>query len=101
MKQAIIIICLILVSCSTESEGTLSDNSLTNYIQNRNIETGAVIACAANNVSDINLLEIYFYPEDGSENFKLFETNDSDLDPNDFSNYNELVSSDLLFLMAT
>ena len=97
MKQAIAIICLILVSCSSENTSTLIDNSLPNYIRNKTIETGAVIACAGNIISDTNLLEIYFYPEDGSENYKLFQTNSSELDPNDFSSYEESISTDFPF----
>lgn len=92
-----IIVVFILASCSKENTSTLLDDSLSNYIQNRTIEMGAVIACAGNNNIVTNLLEIYFYPESGSENYKLFQTNSDDLDPNDFSNYQQTVSADLPF----
>ncbi len=82
------------MSCSSEKPGVLS---LSNYIQDKTIEMGAVIACASNNIADTNILEIYFYPENGSENYKLFQTLSSSLDPNDFSNYEEFVSNDLPF----
>ncbi len=94
-----ILVVLVLTSCSTEDSSTLIDNSnlLSTYIDGKTIEMGAVIACAGNSNVDTDVVEIYFYPEDDAVNHKLYETNSSDLDPNDFSNYKLVNLSDVPF----
>ncbi|WP_407556635.1 hypothetical protein [Winogradskyella sp. 4-2091] len=94
-KLKFIFIALLIVSCS--SDGNTSDDSiiLSDYIENRIFENGAVIACAGNDVNDANTLEVYFYPENNASNFRLYQTSSTDVDPNDFSNYTQVINSDL------
>jgi len=102
MKQALIIICSLLVSCASDDTTNPQNNSsLLAYIDGKTFETGAVIACSGNDVADSNTVEVYFFPEDNSENFKLFQTNSSNLDPNDYSNYNQLAIADEPFFNGT
>jgi hypothetical protein len=70
-------------------------NLLSAYTEGKTIEMGAVIACAGNNSEDADVVEIYFYPESNAVNYKLYETNSSEVDPNVFSNYQRLTLSDV------
>ncbi|WP_299520180.1 hypothetical protein [Winogradskyella sp.] len=95
MKRTLIIITLLLASCSSnDTDNSEADNSLSSYIEGKTFETGAVIACSGNDVVNPNNVEVYFFPESGSDNFKLFQTNSSNLDPNNYTNYNELEITD-------
>ena len=76
---------IILVSCSDNDD--LNDVSLSAYLINFEIETGAVIACAA---SKGNAVFIFFYPENGAENIKCYETSSSAVDAHDYKNYNRI-----------
>ncbi|MBC2844371.1 hypothetical protein [Winogradskyella flava] len=94
MKRLFIAIGFFLGSCSqSDNEFRQTDNSLTSYIENKTFETGAVIACAGNDIENLDLVEVYFFPESNSENYRLFQTNSSNVNPNDLSNYN-LVNLD-------
>ncbi|WP_400076501.1 hypothetical protein [Winogradskyella sp. R77965] len=94
-----ILVTFLLISCSTEDASTLqkNDSVLSAYIEGEIFETGAVIACAGNDILNPDTLEIYFYPESDTSNYKLFETNSSEVDPNDFSNYTLITLSDVPF----
>jgi len=95
MKQTLILFCILVAACSSDdAANTLIDNSLERYIDSQTIETGAVIACSANSSQIANAVEVYFYPEFGSENFKLFQTTSADVNPNDFINYTEVDLAD-------
>ena len=96
-KVKYILVALFLSSCSTDDANTLIDQSesLINYIEERTVENGAVIACAGNTLNDIDIIEIFFYPEDGATNYKLYETSSSDVNPNDFINYNQISLNDV------
>ena len=95
MKRFLIILCFFLASCSNDDAGlTERDNSLSTFIENTTIEIGAVIACAASDIDNTSQVNVYFYPESGAENFRLYETEFVDLNPNDLSNYMLSNSSD-------
>jgi hypothetical protein len=96
-KVKYILVALFLSSCSTDDANTLIDQSesLINYIEERTVENGAVIACAGNTLNDTSIIEIFFYPEDGATNYKLYETSSSDVNPNDFINYNQISLNDV------
>ncbi|WP_299130248.1 hypothetical protein [uncultured Winogradskyella sp.] len=92
MKQILFVFTMLLVSCSSDdTSGSNINDSLMSYIDGKTIETGAVIACSGNIQTNQNSIEVYFFPETGSNNFKLFETSSSNLDQNDYSNYDVLV----------
>ncbi|WP_422107233.1 hypothetical protein [Winogradskyella sp.] len=98
MKRILIIISLLLASCSSDdTNSSLVDNSLSSYIEGKAFEPGAVIACSGNDMVNSNNVEIYFFPESTSDNFKLFQTNSSNLDPNNYANYEALEIADTPF----
>lgn len=102
MKQTLILFCILLAACSSDdTANTLIDNSLERYVNNQTIETGAVIACSANSSQIENAVEVYFYPEAESANFKLFQTTSVDVNPNDFANYIEVDLTDEPFFNGT
>ncbi|MBN4070046.1 hypothetical protein JYT76_00010 [Olleya sp. AH-315-F22] len=75
---------VILVSCSKNDD--INNNSLSTYILNKTIEIGAVIACAASDEVTNDVL-VFYYPETGASNIRLYETTDTEADKNEFSNY--------------
>lgn len=97
-------ICLLFTIVSCESDG-LSDSInlvntslLSDYIENRTTETGAVIACAASDEANSDVVHVFYYLEEGATNVQFFETNTADVDHNDFSNYRKLdITSTALF----
>jgi len=81
----IIISLLVFTSCSKDNDDKLLA-TLEAYILNKSFEVGAVIACAA---SDENTNEVltFYYPEAGATNIRFYETETTQIDENDFSNY--------------
>ncbi|BAO76048.1 hypothetical protein WPG_1818 [Winogradskyella sp. PG-2] len=90
---------MVLTSCSSEDSNSLINdpNLLSTYLEDKTIETGAVIACSANSSTNSEVVETYFYPEGNASNFKLYTTSSSDVDPNTFSNYRLVTISDVPF----
>lgn len=84
---------LILVSCSNDDE---VDNSLSTYILNKTVETGAVIACAASDLNTNDVL-VFYYPENGASNIRLYETVTTEVEANDFLNYTKIEINSLPF----
>lgn len=84
-KIKYIIICFaVLLSCSEDNDDVLQ--TLEAYTQDRVFEIGAVIACAASDKNTGDILAFY-YPKQGASNIRYYETNTTELDENDFSNY--------------
>ena len=79
---------LIFASCA-EDDSSIDDSILSVYIMNQTIEKGSVIACAGSDLSATNVL-VFYYPEIGSSNPKLYETSTADVNENDFSNYTKV-----------
>jgi hypothetical protein len=80
---------------STIVESTVK---LSDLIENRVIETGAVIACAASDATNSDVVNVYYYLEEGATNIQLFETNTINVDKDDYTSYNELdINSTALF----
>ncbi|MFK7750093.1 MAG: hypothetical protein AB8B65_17000, partial [Kordia sp.] len=86
---------------SCQSDDTLSETNTTTLsamIQNRSIETGAVIACAASDATNSAIVNVYYYLEEGATNVRFFETNSVAVDKDNYSNYNQLqITSTALF----
>jgi len=92
-----IILCFVVVSCSQTDKDVPSNTILSNYILNRTIENGAVIACSASNSLNTNIYT-FFYPEEGATNIKIFETKNALVDKLDYTKYNStLVDSEPFF----
>ena len=88
---------LFIVSCtSDDSEASDIDNTnlLSTAISGSLFETSAVIACAASDSLNTAVVKVYFFPEEDATDFKLYETDFIDLDPNDFSNYKSVDIND-------
>ncbi len=85
---------LVLASCTNNDE--INDNSLSTYILNNTIEIGAVIACAASDEITNDVL-VFYYPEIGASNIRLYETIDTETDKNEFSNYFKTETEPLPF----
>ena len=89
-KFKYVIACLFLGSCATDDVGDLIINDatiLSQFLNNKTYEEDTVIACAASSENDVNVVYVYFYPEEGASNFKLYETDESEVDSKDFSEY--------------
>lgn len=80
---------IVLNACDKDVVNTTNRNSLANYIANKTVETGAVIACAGSD-NNTNEVLIFYYPEDNANNYKFFETNTTEEDNSDFNNYHEI-----------
>ncbi len=80
---------IIITSCSKSNDDEVSVNNLEGYINNRIIETGAVIACAASE-QDTNAILVFFYPEEGATNIQVFETETTSIDNTDYINYTKI-----------
>lgn len=66
--------------------------TLKNYTDSNNFEKGAVIACAASD-NDINSdVLIFYYPEVGASDARLYQTSTADVDKDDFINYQQVFS---------
>ena len=92
----IIIVSLVLFSCSEDNDDNVSEN-LASYIQGRSIEMGAVIACAASDENNNDILTFY-YPEAEASNVRFYETDNATVNNADFSNYSRVfLNSDPFF----
>jgi hypothetical protein len=86
-----IIVCLFLNACSSENTLDLNtDNNtvLSQFLSSKVYQEDAIIACAASTENNTNLVSVYFYPEEGSSNFRLYATDHLEMDSQDFSAYN-------------
>ncbi|WP_052143648.1 hypothetical protein [Wocania ichthyoenteri] len=81
----IIVSLLALISCSKDNDDMLLD-TLQNYVSNKSFEMGAVIACAASDEKTNDVLTFY-YPETGATNIRFYETQNAQVNKDDFSNY--------------
>lgn len=96
-KLLILCICLIIASCSNDDDSNISTDSLLDYIANKTIETGAVIACAASE-EDTNAILTFFYPEAGATNIRFYETENAMVENLEYSNYNiKTIDSEPVF----
>lgn len=74
---------------------------LSTDIEGRFHQLDAVVACAAGDSLNSDLIRVYYYPEEGAQNVKFYETNSPDVDPNDFFNYLSLDIEDAPFFGGT
>ncbi|MCF7567680.1 hypothetical protein L3X37_04785 [Sabulilitoribacter arenilitoris] len=86
---------LVFTSCLNDNDDNLG-NTLDVYILNKSFEMGAVIACAASDEKTNDVLTFY-YPEAGAINIRFYETQNAQVNKDDFSNYllNDLYSEPL------
>ncbi|WP_430411595.1 hypothetical protein [Kordia sp.] len=83
-----------IVACNSDDSATeiniINTANLSEVIANRTIETGAVIACAASDAGNSEVVNVYYYLEAGATNVQFFETNTVDVNKDDYSNYRRL-----------
>jgi len=87
-----VILFFVIASCSNDD--TIENDTLASYAAHRVTENGAVIACAASEMNSNNIL-VFYYPELGASNIKLFETQDTSVDHTQFSNYSQVMRNSL------
>lgn len=87
---------LLAISCHTDNDDSLEQN-LAIYSSGKTIETGAVIACAASD-KDTGAVLTFYYPEEGATNIRFYETEDAQVNHEDYSNYKQIfITSDPFF----
>ena len=79
--------CATVISCSSSND--LNFETLAIYLENKDFETGGVIACAASDKVS-NAIITYYYPEEGAIDIRYYETSDTQIDENNFSNYSSI-----------
>lgn len=78
---------LLITSCGKSDDNISTESeTLATYIDGKIFETGAVIACVASDI-DSNDILTYYYPEPGTSNVRYYETENDELDGQDFLNY--------------
>lgn len=83
-----LIFCLVILSCSNaDDEVSLL---LSYYLNGKNFEAGAVIACAASDENTGAILTFY-YPVAGAKNIRYYETSTAQIDDKDYSNYTQIL----------
>lgn len=86
-----ILVVFILNACTSDDGANLilsNDAVLSQFLGANDFEEDAVIACAASSESNTNLVNVYFYPEEGASDFKLYVTDEFQIDSQNFSAYN-------------
>lgn len=90
MKRLVyIFIALIIVSCSNDNDAIIS-NKLSEYLENKITDTGAVIACAASE-ENTNAILVFYYPKTGATSIRFYETETPEVDKLDYSKYKEVT----------
>lgn len=78
----------VLFSSCTKEKANINPDNLQEYLNlNSGLITDEVIGCAASDEFDASISYIFYYPEVGATEIQYFETENSSVDENDFSNY--------------
>lgn len=86
----VIVIVLMIVSCSQDDDSVITEDSLLSYMFDKNTETGAVIACSATDPISNEILT-FFYPESNEGSFRFYKTESAAIEIKlDFSKYHQL-----------
>lgn len=81
---------LVFTSCVTNDDVDIvfdEEANLSDFLIDKTYIKDAVIACAASTQSDRSIVNVYFYPEEGATNFRLYESNSNVANGKDFSKY--------------
>lgn len=77
-----------LTSCFTDDEVPIAfdeEESLMTFLEQRTFIEYEVIACAASDNKIVNDINVYFYPEEGSSNYRLYHSSSNNA--KDYSSY--------------
>lgn len=78
---------IMLLSCS-KSEIIPSGIILSDYLRlHDDKKLDEVIACAGSKETNIDIVFVYYYPIKGSSEYRYYETDNANVDPNNFANY--------------
>ena len=89
-----------LVGCDSTSTSDVAVNTLAAYSSSVDLPvSGQLIACAGGGAVDDLVrpespISVYFYPIEGATNFRYFETESIDQNPDDLSQFNEVSLDD-------
>jgi len=84
-------ISLLFLSC-TKEKAIVNPGNLQEYLNlNSGLSTDEVIACAASDEFDASVSYVFYYPIVGATEVRYFETENSVVDENDFSNYKRRI----------
>ncbi|WP_299669342.1 hypothetical protein [uncultured Polaribacter sp.] len=87
-----------IISCSEDNDITVARNLQEYMDENSDKEKDVVIACAANAEANIELNYIFYYPEEGATDIRYYETEDTSVDPTDYTNYRrQSLTSEAIF----
>lgn len=83
---------LVFVSCSEEEKTSVDFENLQEYIteNNKDLELGSVIACAASEENNDSVSFIFYYPEETATNIQYFETENTSVDKDNFDLYTRI-----------
>ncbi len=77
------------IACTDEDQNA---SSLQVYLSGEDIMEGGVIACAAGEQNGENAL-IFYYPEPGASNIRLYQTGNAQSNKDDFQNYTRVFNA--------
>ncbi|NER14026.1 hypothetical protein GWK08_11285 [Leptobacterium flavescens] len=83
---------LVFVSCNSEDNSSVfvDDGNLANLVANNQIEIDNVIACASGSDEDANQIIAYVYPREGVRDIRFYETENAEVDKDDYENYTQI-----------
>lgn len=88
----LIISLLSLNSCKKEALNNAPKGSLQFLMnENRYLDKSSVIACAASDKKNTQDVNVFFYPRTETDDFKYFETENTTIDPLDYTQYQESI----------
>ncbi|MFC4723322.1 hypothetical protein ACFO5O_13380 [Geojedonia litorea] len=92
MKSLLLLVFIITLSCSSNPNELIDDGRLSNYLNSNNsVENGAVISCAASDAFSDEVF-VFYYPEPGASNIRLYETINTEVNRDDFETYTRVVT---------
>lgn len=87
-------------SCvDNDSPDIIFDESeiLSDILENTIFVKDAIIACAASDNENLSQVNVYYYPEEGATNIRLYETKFRNANGQDFSNYQYIETEPVPF----
>ena len=86
-KLACFLVLIFCVSC-TKEKVSFTPDKLQEYLNlNAGLITDEVIACAASDEFDASISYVFYYPVPSATEILYYETEDTNVNPNDFTQY--------------
>ncbi|MEM9075760.1 MAG: hypothetical protein AAGC43_01930 [Bacteroidota bacterium] len=89
-KTILFLLGFVLISCSSDGdvEIDLDETRLDSFLSGRELVVDNVIACAASNRNP-EVVSVFLYPRPGVSNIRYYETQNAEVDKDDFSQYTQ------------